>query len=173
MNILGISAFYHDSAAALIRDGEIIAAAQEERFTRKKHDPEFPEHAIQACLKQAGIEAGHIDHIVFYDKPFLKLERILETYLQYAPSGFRSFVKALPLWMKKKLWIKSLIQSSLPDYKKEVLFSEHHRSHAASAFYPSPFTRAAFLKPPLLPWTGSASGRRPASATVNRTISIF
>ena len=145
MNILGISAFYHDSAAALVRDGEIIAAAQEERFTRKKHDPEFPEHAIQACLKQAGIEAGHIDHIVFYDKPFLKLERILETYLQYAPSGFRSFVKALPLWMKKKLWIKSLIQSSLPDYKKEVLFSEHHRSHAASAFYPSPFPEAAII----------------------------
>jgi len=145
MNILGISAFYHDSAAALVRDGEIIAAAQEERFTRKKHDPEFPENAIDYCLKEAGISAAQIDHVVFYDKPFLKFERILETYLHYAPYGFQSFIKALPLWMKKKLWIKSLIQNSLPAYKGEVLFSEHHRSHAASAFYPSPFNEAAII----------------------------
>ncbi len=145
MNILGISAFYHDSAAALVRDGEIIAAAQEERFTRKKHDPEFPEKAIAYCLKEAGIDATQIDHVVFYDKPFLKFERILETYLHYAPYEFRSFIKAMPLWMKKKLWIKSLVQDDLPGYKNEVLFSEHHRSHAASAFYPSPFNEAAII----------------------------
>ena len=145
MNILGISAFYHDSAAALVRDGEIVAAAQEERFTRKKHDPEFPAHAIAYCLKEGGIDAAQIDHVVFYDKPFLKFERILETYLHYAPYGFQSFIKALPLWMKKKLWIKSLVEDSLPGYTSQVLFSEHHRSHAASAFYPSPFAEAAII----------------------------
>ncbi len=108
MNILGISAYYHDSAAALVRDGEILAAAQEERFTRKKHDFNFPENAINYCLAEAGIRPGELDYVVFYDKPFLKFERILETYLQYAPIGIRSFIKAMPLWIKRKLWMKLL-----------------------------------------------------------------
>ena len=145
MNILGISAYYHDSAAALVRDGEIIAAAQEERFTRIKHDHEFPRHAIHSCLKQCGLSAEDLDQIVFYDKPFLKFERILETYLQYAPRGISSFLKAMPLWMKKKLWIRSLIEEEMPEFTGEILFSEHHLSHAASAFYPSPFSEAAII----------------------------
>lgn len=145
MNILGISAYYHDSAAALVRDGEIIAAAQEERFTRKKHDHEFPEHAIKSCLQQAGISAADLDYVAFYDKPFLKFERILETYLYYAPLGIKSFLKAMPLWMKKKLWIKVLIEEEMMDFKGEILFPEHHLSHAASAFYPSPYPDAAII----------------------------
>jgi carbamoyltransferase len=142
--ILGISCFYHDSAAALVRDGEIIAAAQEERFTRKKHDFDFPSHAIAYCLNEGGITAADLAAVVFYDKPLLKFERILETYLAYAPRGLRSFLMAMPLWLKEKLWIPSLIRENL-DYEGLLLFTEHHEAHAASAFYPSPFEHAAIL----------------------------
>ncbi len=144
MYILGISAFYHDSAAAIIKDGYILAAAQEERFTRIKHDQNFPINAIKYCLKEAGITAQQLDYIAFYDKPFIKFERILETYLAYAPHGIKSFMKAIPLWIKKKIWMKELIKKEL-GYGGEILFPEHHESHAASAFYPSPFKRAAYL----------------------------
>jgi carbamoyltransferase len=145
MNILGISAYYHDSASALVRDGEIIAAAQEERFTRIKHDYEFPRNAIDYCLHAASITPAQLDYIAFYDKPFLKFERILETYLHYAPRGIGSFFKAMPLWLKKKLWLKNLIQTELPGYSGKILFPEHHQSHAAAAFYPSPFQEAAII----------------------------
>ena len=152
MNILGISAYYHDSAAALVQDGKIIAAAQEERFTRKKHDPAFPELAIKSCLEQANIEIKDIDYICFYDKPLLKFERLLETYLSYAPKGFRSFVAAIPIWLKEKLYLKSTLKkefSALGNLKIDelppLLFNDHHRSHAASAFFPSPFNKAAVL----------------------------
>lgn len=144
MNILGISAFYHDSAACLVKDGEIMAAAQEERFSRKKHDWSFPLKAIQYCLKSQGLEGKALDYIAFYDKPFLKFERILETYLALAPLGIRSFLKAMPLWIKEKLWIKEIISRELK-YEGKIIFPEHHLSHAASAFYPSPFPEAAFL----------------------------
>ena len=144
LNILGISAFYHDSAACLIRDGEIVAAAQEERFTRKKHDFSFPKHAIDFCLKKGGVKASELDCVAFYDKPFLKFERILETYLAYAPHGIASFLQALPLWIKQKLWMKDYIQTEL-GFKGKIIFPEHHESHAASAFFPSPFQEAAFL----------------------------
>lgn len=142
--ILGISAFYHDSAACLIKDGQILAAAQEERFTRKKHDFAFPNHAIRYCLSEAGIHAGDLSFVGFYDKPFLKFERILLTYLTYAPLGLRSFLKAMPLWIKEKLFLKDLIRQEL-DFKGEIIFTEHHESHAASAFFPSPFQEAAIL----------------------------
>ena len=152
MYILGISSFYHDSAACLIKDGEIIAAAQEERFTRKKHDPSFPKHAIKYCMEEAGIAPDDLENIIFYEKPFLKFERLLETYLAYAPRGFRSFAAAMPLWIKEKLFQKSMIANELisifgnqVDWKDRLLFSEHHLSHAASAFYPSPFENAAVL----------------------------
>jgi len=144
MNILGISAFYHDSAACIVQDGVIIAAAQEERFTRKKHDYSFPINAIKFCLDYTNLSSNAINYIAFYDKPFLKFERILETYLTYAPFGIHSFLKAIPLWIKKKLWIKDIIQSEL-NYSGEIIFSEHHESHAASAFYPSPYKEAAFI----------------------------
>ncbi|NWF88250.1 MAG: carbamoyltransferase [Ignavibacteriaceae bacterium] len=144
MFILGISAFYHDSAAAILYDAEIIAAAQEERFTRIKHDQNFPINAIKYCLNEAGITIQQIDYIAFYDKPFIKFERILETYLTFAPHGIKSFMKAIPLWIKKKIWMKELIKKEL-NYSGEILFPEHHESHAASAFYPSPFERAAYL----------------------------
>lgn len=144
MYILGISAFYHDSAACLVKDGVIMAAAQEERFTRKKHDHAFPSNAILYCLKEAGIKGSDLDYVAFYDKPFLKFERILETYLAYAPIGIKSFLKAMPLWIKKKLWIKELIKDEL-NYTGKIIFPEHHESHAASAFYPSPFQEAAFI----------------------------
>jgi carbamoyltransferase len=144
VHILGISAFYHDSAAALLRDGEIAAAAQEERFTRKKHDPAFPSHAIAYCLAQAGIAASELDHVVFYDKPLLKFERLLETYLDYAPRGLRSFLQSIPVWLGEKLWIRERIAREL-DLKSPVLFTEHHEAHAASAFFPSPFESAAIL----------------------------
>jgi carbamoyltransferase len=144
MNILGISCYYHDAAAALLRDGEIIAAAQEERFTRRKHDPGFPSHAVAYCLAEAGIAVADVDYVVFYDKPLLKFERILQTYLTFAPAGIASFLMAVPLWMREKLWIPSQIRKSL-GYAGPVLFTEHHESHAASAFFPSPFDRAAFL----------------------------
>ncbi len=152
MYILGISAFYHDSAACLLQDGEIVAAAQEERFTRKKHDAGFPTHAIQYCLKEAGIEARDIDNFVFYEKPFVKFERLLETYLAFAPKGFTSFAKAMPVWIKDKLFQKSALIKELKstlddsvDWCERLLFSEHHLSHAASAYYPSPFDSAAVL----------------------------
>jgi carbamoyltransferase len=144
MYILGISAFYHDSAACLIKDGEIIAAAQEERFTRKKHDYNFPVNAINFCLDFVGIKGDKLEFVAFYDKPFLKFERILETYLTYAPIGIKSFLKAMPLWIKEKIWMKELIKKEL-DYNGKILFPEHHVSHAASAFYPSPFKEAAIL----------------------------
>ena len=151
MHILGISAYYHDSAAALICNGRIVAAAQEERFTRKKHDAGFPRHAIEYCLSEAGITLEQVDHVAFYDKPFLKFERLLETYLAFAPRGFQSFRMAIPLWLREKLFLKNLLiqklKESVPDFDwdKRLLFSEHHLSHAASAFFPSPFEQAAVL----------------------------
>lgn len=144
MDILGISAFYHDSAACLVRDGKIISAAQEERFTRKKHDSAFPINAVNFCLKDSNITVGDLDYISYYDKPFLTFERILETYLSYAPFGIKSFIKALPLWIKKKLWMKEVIRKELA-YEGKIVFPEHHESHAASAFLPSPFQEAAFV----------------------------
>jgi carbamoyltransferase len=161
VNILGISAFYHDSAACLVVDGEIVAAAQEERFTRIKHDHNFPAHAARYCLSEAGISANDLDYVGFYDKPLLKFDRLLETYLDYAPAGFPSFLKAMPLWMKEKLWMPDLIRtemaqaSGIDDHRAakkagkkfewKLLFGDHHESHAASAFYPSPFEEAAIL----------------------------
>jgi carbamoyltransferase len=152
MRILGISAYYHDAAAALIVDGEIVSAAQEERFTRVKHDPGFPGNAVRFCLDFAGLKPADLDFVAFYDKPFLKFERLLETYLAFAPRGFTSFRQALPLWIKEKLFQKSLLVKQLGtaldpdvDWKGRLLFSEHHLSHAASAFYPSPFENAAVL----------------------------
>jgi carbamoyltransferase len=151
MRVLGISAFYHDSAAALVVDGAIIAAAQEERFTRKKHDSGYPRHAIDFCLSQAGITLNQVDHIVFYDKPFLKFERLITTYLAFAPRGFTSFRMAIPIWLREKLFLKNLLHKELKrcdpkfDWDTKLLFSEHHLSHAASAFYPSPFQEAAVL----------------------------
>jgi carbamoyltransferase len=144
MYILGISAFYHDSAACLVKDGDIIAAAQEERFTRKKHDFRFPKNAIKFCMDFARIGSDDLEIVAFYDKPFLKFERILETYLTYAPIGIKSFLKAMPLWIKEKIWIKEFIKKEL-DYKGKIIFPEHHESHAASAFYPSPYNEAAIL----------------------------
>jgi carbamoyltransferase len=144
MYILGISAYYHDSAACLVKDGEIIAAAQEERFTRIKHDQSFPTNAIRYCMKEAGISGADLEYVSFYDKPFLKFERILDTYLAYAPTGISSFLKAIPLWIKKKIWIKELIRGEL-NYSGKIIFPEHHESHAAAAFFPSPFSEAAFL----------------------------
>lgn len=151
MWILGISAYYHDSAAALIHDGEIIAAAQEDRFTRQKHCADFPQQAIEYCLNAAGITLEQLDHVVFYDKPFLKFERLLESYHAFAPAGFRSFATAMPVWIKEKLFQKRLLSRELQtlapgvDLHSKLLFSEHHLSHAASAFYPSPFDRALIL----------------------------
>lgn len=150
--ILGISAYYHDSAAALIRNGQIIAAVQEERFTRKKHDPRFPEQAIQYCLRSAGITLDKVDYITFYDKPLLKFERLLETYLSYAPKGFKSFIQAMPVWLKEKLLLKATLKKSLSEFSgikerdlPKLLFTQHHQSHAASAFFPSAFEDAAIL----------------------------
>ncbi len=144
MHILGISCYYHDAAAAIVTDGRIVAAAQEERFSRKKHDARFPQHAVAYCLKEAGISIADVGLVAFYDKPLLKFERILETYLAYAPRGISSFLMSMPLWLKEKLWIPSLIQKEL-GFDGTILFTEHHESHAASAFFPSPFPRAAFL----------------------------
>jgi carbamoyltransferase len=151
MRILGISAFYHDSAAALVEDGRIVAAAQEERFTRKKHDSRFPAHAIEYCLKQAGVGLDAVDNVVFYDKPFLKFERLLETYLAFAPRGLQSFSMAIPVWLREKLFQKSLLKRELKryapeyDWSQRLLFAEHHQSHAASAFFASPFEEAVVL----------------------------
>jgi len=151
MRILGISAFYHDSAAALVDHGRIVAAAQEERFTRRKHDASFPHHAVEYCLREGRVSAAQLDHVVFYDKPFLKFERLLETYLAFAPRGFASFSMAVPLWVKEKLFQKLLLKRHLQtlapgaDLEAKLLFAEHHLSHAASAFFPSPFAEAAVL----------------------------
>ena len=152
MNIIGLSAYYHDAAACLVMDGEIVAAAQEERFTRKKHDQDFPVNALAYCLQEGGLVPADVDHVVFYDKPFLKFERLLETYLSFAPAGFKSFATALPVWLKDKLFQKSVITKQLTaiwgtehDWAERLLFSEHHMSHAASAFFPSPFEEAAVL----------------------------
>lgn len=161
VSILGISAFYHDSAACLVVDGEIVGAAQEERFTRVKHDHNFPLHAVRYCLREAGLTAQQLDYVAFYDKPLLKFDRLLETYLDYAPAGFSSFLKAMPLWMREKLWMPDLIRTELAKtagddderaakkeakkFKWKLLFGDHHESHAASAFYPSPFEEAAIL----------------------------
>jgi carbamoyltransferase len=144
MKILGISAFYHDSAACLVIDGEIVAAAQEERFTRKKHDPEFPAHAIEYCLSAGGIKMSELDYLAFYDKPFIKFERLLKTYLVYAPAGLRSFMVGIPEWMGRKLWLKDLLTKQAGT-EVPILFPEHHESHAASAFFPSPFEEAAII----------------------------
>lgn len=144
MNILGISAFYHDSAACLVRDGVIVAAAQEERFTRKKHDFAFPKNAIDYCLREGGLVGSDLDFVAFYDKPFIKFERILQTYLAYAPVGIKSFIRAIPLWIKQKLWMKEFIKKET-GFEGKIIFTEHHESHAASAFFASPFQEAAFL----------------------------
>ena len=150
--ILGISAYYHDSAAALVKEGEIVAAAQEERFTRKKHDAGFPANAIQSCLDEAGIELRDITHVIFYDKPLIKFERLIETYLSYAPKGFRSFLSAMPIWLKEKLFLKTTLKRALANLGgmeitdlPKLLFNSHHESHAASAFFPSPYERAAVM----------------------------
>jgi carbamoyltransferase len=142
--ILGISAYYHDSAACLVRDGEVLAAAQEERFTRRKHDHRYPASAVEFCLRRAGITAKELDYVAFYDKPLLKFERLLETYIDYAPKGLRSFLMAMPLWLREKLWIREQV-SKESGFEGKVLFTEHHESHAASAFFPSPFESAAVL----------------------------
>ena len=152
MYILGISAFYHDSAACLLKNGDIVAAAQEERFTRKKHDSNFPQRAISYCLKEAGIDPKDLENVIFFEKPFLKFERLLETYLAFAPKGFKSFASSMPIWIKEKLFQKAMLKKELintlgdtVDWEEKLLFSNHHLSHAASAFYPSPFKSAAVL----------------------------
>jgi carbamoyltransferase len=166
---LGISAYYHDSAAALLSGGEIVAAAQEERFSRKKHDSRFPHQAIEYCLREVGISLAELDCIVFYDKPLVKFERLLETYLSYAPRGIRSFVAAMPVWLKEKLYLKRTLKTELASLANckvnelpSLLFAEHHQSHAASAFFPSPFERR-----PYFALTESVNGlrRRPGMAT--------
>jgi carbamoyltransferase len=144
VNILGISAFYHDSAACLVQAGEIVAAAQEERFTRKKHDAAFPKQAVEYCLQEGGLKVDDVNLVAFYEKPFLKFDRILHSYLAYAPAGLRSFLMAIPLWIRERIWMKDLIQKEL-GYSGKIIFPEHHESHAASAFFPSPFSEAAFL----------------------------
>ena len=146
MKILGISAFYHDSAAALIQDGKIVAAAQEERFTRKKHDPDFPTNAVQFCLDYADLEVSQLDHVVFYEKPLLKFDRLIETYLAFAPAGFKSFTQSMPLWLKEKLHTPRILDEGLNhQYQGRYVFTDHHESHAASAFFPSPFQEAAII----------------------------
>lgn len=144
MYILGLSSFYHDSAACLLRDGEIVAAAQEERFSRQKHDPRFPQHAVEYCLQEAGIGIGDVDYVAFYDKPYVKFERLLMTYLAVAPRGLRSFFQQMPLWLKEKLFMRNTIRQRL-DYEGDVLFCTHHQSHAAGAFFPSPYEQAGIL----------------------------
>jgi len=144
--ILGISAFYHDSAAALVVDGDIVAAAQEERFTRKKHDPGFPANAIAYCLSEGGVKPEALDYVAFYDKPLTKFDRLLETYLAYAPAGFASFRLAMPLWLKDKLHMRRTLRQRFAAARRaRLVFTDHHESHAASAFFPSPFDRAAIL----------------------------
>src|SRR5438067_7264099 len=144
VNILGISAFYHDSAACLVRDGQIIAAAQEERFTRRQDDPSFPKHALEYCLREGRIQVSDLNYVAFYERPFLKFDRILHSYLAYAPAGLKSFLMAIPLWIRERIWMKELIRRELGCDCK-IIFPEHHESHAASAFFPSPYPEAAFL----------------------------
>src|SRR5256885_10422706 len=144
-HILGISAYYHDSAACLVEDGRIVAAAQEERFTRRKHDAGFPERAIEYCLRHAGISSADLDFVGFYEKPLVKFDRLIETYAACAPRGLRSYLTALPVWLSEKLWLADDIRKRIPGFDGDVLFGEHHESHAASAFYPSPFEQAAIL----------------------------
>ncbi|PJA80612.1 MAG: hypothetical protein CO149_00900, partial [Nitrospirae bacterium CG_4_9_14_3_um_filter_51_5] len=152
-SILGVSAYYHDSAACLVQNGQIVAAAQEERFTRKKHDAGFPSHAVEFCLRQGGVGIRDVDYLVFYDKPFVKFERLLETYLSYAPKGLGSFLAAIPVWIKEKLFLRNLLEKAFRQVgnleKKEnlpaLLFGEHHESHAAAAFFPSPYEEAVVL----------------------------
>ncbi len=164
LNILGISCWYHDAAACLLRDGEIVAAAQEERFTRRKHDPSFPTNAIAYCLEAAGIQVTDLDAVAFYDKPFLTFERLLETYVSFAPRGLRSFLESMPLWLKRKLWIPDLIAKEL-GFEGQLLFPEHHLSHAASAFYPSPFESAAIVTTDGVgEWTTTSIGRGAGNA---------
>ena len=167
--ILGISAFYHDSAAALVLDGSIVAAAQEERFTRCKHDPGFPAHAIQYCLHEAGLTAANLDYVVFYEQPMVKFDRLLETYLAYAPSGFESFKEAMPLWADLKLHVPAVIRRELGlGFKGKLRFADHHESHAASAFFPSPFEEAAILTLDAVgEWSTSSIGKG-----VGNTISL-
>src|SRR6266404_2242552 len=143
--ILGISAYYHDAAAALVVDGRIVAAAQEERFTRKRHDERFPQRAVEYCLSAARLTPADLDFVGFYDKPLLKFERLLETYLAYAPAGFWSFTKAMPAWLGEKLYLPREMRRQLPGFRRRFVFTEHHESHAASAFFPSPFESAAIL----------------------------
>lgn len=145
MNILGISAFYHDSAACLVQDGVIVAAAQEERFSRKKHDSQFPAQAVRYCLAAAGLKAADLDYVAFYEKPLRRFDRLIETYLAYAPKGLRSFHRALPLRLKHKLRLARTLDAALPGYRRRYVFPEHHESHAASAFFPSPYRDAAVL----------------------------
>src|SRR4026209_2265752 len=145
MHILGISAYYHDSAACLVVDGEIVAAAQAARVTRKKHDAAFPSHAVAYCLKEAGIAIGDVDLIGFYEKPLVKFDRLLESYLAVAPRGLQSYLMAMPQWLSSKLWLADGIRRELGREDKPVLFGDHHESHAASAFYPSPYAEAARL----------------------------
>ena len=157
MNILGVSAFYHDSAACLVQDGRIVAAAQEERFTRKKHDARFPAQAARYCVREAGIAFADLDLVTFYDKPLLKFDRLLETYLAYAPAGFKLFRMGLPAWLTQKLHVPRELDRGLDGaYRRRYVFTKHHESHAASAFFPSPFDEAAILT------TASASRRRAA-----------
>ena len=169
--ILGISAFYHDSAAVLIIDGDIIAAAQEERFTRIKHDAGFPGHAISYCLEEASVGLTDIDQVVFYDKPLVKFERLLETYLATAPRGFSSFSSSMPVWLKEKLYLKPVLRKELAKLGNcktkqlpQLLFAGHHQSHAASAFFPSPL-----IGQQCFAWTVWASGQRPPPGWVRRT----
>ena len=151
--VLGLSAYYHDSAAALVKEGAIVAAAQEERFSRKKHDARFPHAAMAYCLETAGLSLAEVDHVVFYDKPFLKFERLLETYISFAPRGLRSFLAAMPIWLREKLFLKTTLQRELASVSgtdanvdpTPILFTEHHQAHAASAFFPSPYEEAAVL----------------------------
>ena len=145
MTIIGLSSFYHDSAACIVRDGVIIAAAQEERFTRKKHDAAFPKNAVEYCLSEAGVSLSAVDAVAFYEKPFIKFDRILHSYLAYAPCGLKTFLMAIPLWIRERIWMKTLIQEHLPGFTGKLYFLEHHESHAASAFFPSPYSDAAFL----------------------------
>ncbi len=159
VNILGISCFYHDAAACLVQDGVVVAAAQEERFTRRKHDAELPRNAVDYCLKTGGIETPDI--IAFYDKPLLKFERLLESYLAYAPRGLESFLEAMPGWLKRKLWVPDVFKREL-GFDGTIIYPEHHESHAASAFYPSPFERAAVLTVDGVgEWATTSWGARP------------
>ena len=158
--ILGLSAFYHDSAAALLVDGKLVAAAQEERFTRRKHDDRFPHQALSYCLDKAGIDASEIDHVGFYEKPFLKFERLLETYLTVSPVGIKQFYRSIPQWLGKKLHVPSKIRRALDgNFDSRIVFTEHHQSHAASAFFPSPFEQAAiFTVDGVGEWASSSIG---------------